>query len=309
MATEGRGGRSPSADRNLGSGSRASGDVGLNTSLATASQVFGGSQTTPPAEGTSGRCRSVIPAPTALPVETRPDSGTALDIGEAIVRVKQELDADMDGFGPVDAGDMKRISENLGTKLSNEVQKKIAFTTQELKKDLTSLMASKDRHEKLKLQHVELTKGKVPRDIHQPGQSFECTSLNNPATAAIPQFVDTGLIFTVATAADHNPSYRDLIDTAFKFQQFVKVGAEIQVIAKHIQIKKDLVAFPAFLKECNAILEEQRKDDPLAALGIDMGPIPKLRQDQEQIQLDKKVQSLYSATINAVVMAVNKKKI
>ena len=87
-------------------------------------------------------------------------------------------------------------------KLPDVLKKKLTVATRDLRKRIGSLIVAKERATKLDEHFKQLKAGKLPKSIHRPGMSFECTALETDVQFELHEFpitfAESNLIFTVA---------------------------------------------------------------------------------------------------------------
>ena len=101
-------------------------------------------------------------------------------------------------------------------------------------------------------------------------------------------------------------SYRTIIETTFVFQQFIKCSTELETARIHLETIQNLSSFGRFSDECMDALRE--RPSTIASLGVDCGPITHKIDAAEKSGVKAKIESLFTATITAVVKEIEDKK-
>lgn len=98
--------------------------------------------------------------------------------------------------------EQESIGRVMGTRLPEDVMKRLTFATRDLKKNVASLVLTKERAATLTRQFASLKGGQLPEDIRRAGQAFEMQSLNSPFIFPATSFKLNGLIFAITRDPD-----------------------------------------------------------------------------------------------------------
>ena len=225
-----------------------------------------------------------------------------------LIETKVEHDA-YDAMSGIDTHVVADVKKHMG-KLPEPVLKKLSVATRELRKRISTIQTTKERVAKLEAEKALLQVGKVPKRIHIPGMTFECTALEEPVAPAAMDFpisfLQDGLEYTVKITGDKEVKYRTIIETTFIFQQMLKCKAELQTAKMHLSSMQKLSSYKKCSEECLDALKERTAT--VNDLGIDCGPVADRINADEKAGVQAKVETLFTAIVKAVIKEIETQK-